>query len=65
MSKLDAIRARIAFHEKVFFAAMAAVLALVGWTVNSYLSATILCFLVQQELQWLACQLLRLGTIRN
>ncbi len=38
-SKLDAIKARIAFHEKVFFAAMATVLALVGWTVSNYISA--------------------------
>ncbi len=36
MSKLDRIKTEIAFHEKMFFASMAAMLALIGWLTASY-----------------------------
>jgi len=31
MSKIERIKAEISFHEKMFFAALAVVMALVGW----------------------------------
>jgi hypothetical protein len=64
MSKLDAIKARIAFHEKFFFAAMATVLALVGWTV-SFTFQPILGYWGQQVLQWSVCLLMPFATIKN
>jgi len=46
MSKLDRIKAEISFHEKMFFAAVAAVLALMGWlAANIESDNTILLFL--------------------
>jgi uncharacterized membrane protein YqaE (UPF0057 family) len=38
MPKLERIKAEIAFHEKMFFAALAVVLALVGWAAEHYLT---------------------------
>ena len=38
MPKLDRIKAEIAFHEKMFFGALAAMLTLIGWIVTHYLS---------------------------
>lgn len=48
MSKIDRIKAEISFHEKMFFAALAVILALTGWTAENYLtvSAWILFFAV-------------------
>lgn len=37
MSKVDRIKAEISFHEKMFFAALAVILALVGWAAEHYL----------------------------
>ena len=31
MSKIERIKAEISFHEKMFFAALAVLMALVGW----------------------------------
>ena len=31
MAKIDRIKAEIAFHEKMFFAALAVILAVIGW----------------------------------
>jgi hypothetical protein len=38
MSKIDRIKAEISFHEKMFFAALAVVMALVGWAAEHYLT---------------------------
>ncbi len=35
VSKSDKLKAKIAFHEKMFFAALAAIFAVTGWAVNS------------------------------
>jgi Flp pilus assembly protein TadB len=37
MPKIDRIKAEISFHEKMFFAALAVILALIGWAVERYL----------------------------
>ena len=37
MPKIDRIKAEISFYEKMFFAALAVILALVGWAVERYL----------------------------
>ena len=34
MSKSDRLKAEIAFHEKMFFAALAMLFAIVGWTIE-------------------------------
>ena len=36
MSRLDRIKAEIAFHEKMLFASIAAMLALIGWLTAKY-----------------------------
>ena len=36
MSKLDRLKAEIAFHEKMFFSSVAAMLALIAWLSASY-----------------------------
>ena len=36
MSKLDRIKAEISFHEKMFFAALAVLLSIIGWSVSHY-----------------------------
>ena len=36
MSKSDKLKAEIAFHEKMFFAALAVIVALVAWAVENY-----------------------------
>jgi len=36
MSEADSIKANIAFHEKMFFAAIAILVALVGWMASNY-----------------------------
>ncbi len=38
MSKIERIKAEISFHEKMFFAALAVVMALVGWAAEHYLT---------------------------
>jgi hypothetical protein len=38
MSKTDRIKAEISFHEKMFFAALAMLLALVGWAAEHYVA---------------------------
>ena len=37
MPKIDRIKAEIAFHEKMFFAALAVILAVIGWAAERYL----------------------------
>ena len=41
MSKLDRLKAEISFHEKMFFAALAIILALTGWAFENYLTVSI------------------------
>ena len=41
MPTIDRIKTEIAFHEKMFFASVAAMLALIGWTVSHYQGITI------------------------
>ncbi len=36
MSRSERIKADIGFHEKMFFAALAGVMALTGWLVSNY-----------------------------
>ncbi|TQV84245.1 hypothetical protein FKG94_06195 [Exilibacterium tricleocarpae] len=36
MSKSDRLKAEIAFHEKMFFAALAVFVALIAWAVENY-----------------------------
>ncbi len=36
MSKIERIKAEISFHEKMFFAALAVVMALAGWAAEHY-----------------------------
>lgn len=36
MSKLDRLKTEIAFHEKMFFASVAGMLALIGWLAGNY-----------------------------
>jgi|CXWL01.1.fsa_nt_gi hypothetical protein len=38
MSKIERIKAEISFHEKMFFAALAVIMALVGWAAENYLT---------------------------
>ena len=53
MSESESIKADIAFHEKMFFAAIALIITLIGWLASSYGSsndtlavlALIACFL--------------------
>jgi len=40
MPKIDRIKAEISFHEKMFFAALAVVMALVGWAAEHYLTTS-------------------------
>ena len=37
MSKLESIKAELALHEKILFAAVAIMITLVGWTAGNYL----------------------------
>ena len=41
MSKIDFIKAEIAFYEKLFFASMAVILALIGWVAMQLLLAPV------------------------
>ena len=41
MSRIDSLKANIAFHEKMFFAALAIVLSLTGWIVTNYLAVRV------------------------
>ncbi len=41
MSKLDRLKAEISFHEKMFFAALAVILALTGWAFENYLTVSV------------------------
>lgn len=36
MSKVDRLKTEIAFHEKMFFASLAGMLALIGWLAANY-----------------------------
>jgi len=36
MSRLDKIKAEISFHEKMFFAALAVVIGLIGWLLQIF-----------------------------
>ncbi len=36
MPEIDRIKTEIAFHEKMFFAAVAGLLALIGWLASNY-----------------------------
>ncbi len=46
MSKLDKIKAEIAFHEKMFFAALAVVIGLIGWSASNFLNTTVFVLLL-------------------
>lgn len=39
MSESESIKAEISFHEKMFFAAIAILVTLVGWMASNYLTA--------------------------
>ena len=41
MSKLDRLKAEISFHEKMFFVALAIILALTGWAFENYLTVSV------------------------
>ena len=36
MSKADQLKAEIAFHEKMFFASLAVVIGLLGWSASNF-----------------------------
>lgn len=38
MPKIDQLKADIAFHEKLFFAALASIFALTGWMTANYIN---------------------------
>ena len=40
MSESESIKANIAFHEKMFFAAIAILVTLVGWMASNYMLAS-------------------------
>ncbi|MEQ1544417.1 hypothetical protein [Methyloglobulus sp.] len=40
MPRIERIKAEISFHEKMFFAALAVILALVGWAAEHYLTVS-------------------------
>lgn len=42
MSESESIKADIAFHEKMYFAAIAVLLALIGWISSNYVNVGIL-----------------------
>ena len=46
MPKIDRIKTEITFHEKMFFGALAAMLALIGWMASNYQTATVWLLLV-------------------
>lgn len=46
MPKIDRIKTEIAFHEKMFFGALAAILALIGWMASNYQTSTVWLLLV-------------------
>ena len=46
MPKLDGLKANVSFHEKMFFAAIAVILALLGWAVNQPLTIELWKFIV-------------------
>ena len=46
MSKLDKIKAEIAFHEKMFFAALTVVIGLIGWSASNFLSTSVFVLLL-------------------
>lgn len=45
MSESESIKADIAFHEKMFFAAIAALMALIGWMTSNYMIVSSLLLL--------------------
>lgn len=40
MSEAESIKASIAFHEKMFFAAIATLMTLIGWMASNYTTAS-------------------------
>lgn len=46
MSESESIKANIAFHEKMFFAAIAALMALIGWMSSKYMVASSLLLII-------------------
>ena len=40
MSKLDRVKAEISFHEKMFFAALAVIIGLIGWSASNFSSTS-------------------------
>ncbi|WP_087871015.1 hypothetical protein [Bathymodiolus platifrons methanotrophic gill symbiont] len=48
MSESESIKANIAFHEKMFFAAIAALMALIGWMSSKYMVAS---SIIPQQIQ--------------
>ena len=38
MGELDKIKAEISFHEKMFFAALAVIIGLIGWAASNFLN---------------------------
>jgi len=46
MSKLDKIKAEISFHEKMFFAALAVIVGLTGWTASNFLNTSVFILLL-------------------
>ncbi len=46
MSKLDRIKADISFHEKMFFAALAVIVGLIGWSASNFLNVPLFILLL-------------------
>jgi hypothetical protein len=46
MSESESIKADIAFHEKMFFSAIAALMALIGWMASNYMTVSILIMML-------------------
>ena len=40
ISKLDKIKAETSFHEKMFFAALAVIVGLIGWSASNFLNTS-------------------------
>lgn len=46
MSESESIKADIAFHEKMFFVAIAALMALIGWMTANYMIVSSLLLII-------------------
>jgi len=46
MSRLDRLKADISFHEKMFFAALAIIFGLIGWSASNFLNTSLFVMLL-------------------